>query len=493
MRNKILMFICFAFLSQVSIAQKIGSNVILSKKANKIIKKYSSFIKQNDGFSIWEININKWSQEHFQITDQFGKQHTFKADKIKKNGEHISWFGKNLKNNKFSHFSMNPTTGAVYGSLRLTDGAYRIIAIDKAKVLLIKEQLFNNYQCITQKPSIDIPSQKLNISNRRSAPTMDCNLRLIIAMTTSVAGDSFDAKTWIRNQLDLANLSYANSWIDFELEIAHVYETTYTESMTREDICWIDGIPHPSTTTDLCRFHHTGDGYMEEVHGLRDKYKADACILVVSNLPNAGGQSFLPPIINQGEAFAVLSLTQGSDYVLGHEVGHIQGCHHEYAQDPTATNNHGYVHVGTTVDNSFRTVMAYGIPCENEFGENCDRIPYFSHPLIRYNGVPVGETDPAGIDGARNAENIMNQKALILGFRNYPYNYAMPNDLVDDVEFVYTAAENEWTNALNYQIKDESTVYIYSQNKVKLKPGFHAKTGTKTQAKIEQNCSPPDY
>lgn len=493
MKNKIILLVGLLLSIQYSFAQNQLTVSELPKDAKQILDKYASLDINPEDKTIWEINFEQWSQKNFTITDHLGKVISFQARDLKEDEKFIFWYGQNSTTNSHTHFTINKKSKSMYGSISLSDGMYQINALQAEKILLIKERVFNNITCATKAPDLKgIPYEE---HSRRSMPmpTLDCNLRIIIAFTTSAGSSAFDVEGWIRSQINLANLSYANSNIDFEIEIAHVYQTNYTETMTSETFCWIDGIPHPGTTTDLCRFHHVGDGHMDEVHPLRDKYKADACILIVDDLPNAGGQSFLPPIINQGEAFAVAALIGGSSYVVAHEIGHIQGCHHEYAQDPTATNNHGYVHVGADVASSFRTVMAYGVPCENEFGENCDRIPYFSHPYIYYNGVPIGETDPAGIDGARNAENIMNQKALILGFRNYPTNYVMDPDIVQNREFAFSVAKNQWTHLGLYETNANSRAFIYSENRISIKPGFHAKRGSQTQLKIETNCIPPEY
>src|SRR5207247_5115473 len=49
-----------------------------------------------------------------------------------------------------------------------------------------------------------------------------------------------------------------------KLRLVHAYQTDYVEEGTHFDHVW--------------RFADKGDGYMDEVHGLRDRYRADVAI-----------------------------------------------------------------------------------------------------------------------------------------------------------------------------------------------------------------------
>jgi hypothetical protein len=320
---------------------------------------------------------------------------------------------------------------------------------------------------------------------------MDCNLRGIFAYTPAVRSAVFDIRGLIQAAIDYTNLAYDNSLIDFHLEAAFVYETDYVETGNDVAICWLDGLPYPDQSEDLCRFHHVGDGWMDEVHDYRDQYKADVCILFVDSLvPGKGGESFLPPVINAGEAFAIV-LFNNTIETTAHEIGHIQGCHHDYNADPTWTNNHGYVHIGSTVDESFKTVMAYNNQCNNNFGQGCRTIPYFSHPEIFFEGVPIGETDPLGIDGAMNAINIMNQKALVNGFRDYPAIHSLPSTTIPSETFAYSIASTEIGNLNTYVIEDSSDVYFKSEDYITLRPGFQSQVGAFFEGRIGSECDPP--
>jgi hypothetical protein len=193
-------------------------------------------------------------------------------------------------------------------------------------------------------------------------------------------------------------------------------------------------------------------------------------------------------VINAGEAFAVVVI-DNSNRTMAHEIGHIQGCHHEYAIDQTATDNHGFVHVGNTLDSSFATVMAYGNACVAPFGERCPTIQYFSHTDLTYLGVPIGAPGPLG---AINAINIMNVSPLVNGFRDYPVDLAMPFGEITLYEFAYSIAQSTWTNANSYTLEQGAKVHVRSENRIDLKPGFVGKEGSFFDGRIGNTCDPPD-
>ena len=82
------------------------------------------------------------------------------------------------------------------------------------------------------------------------------------------------------------------------------------------------------------RFADKGDGYMEEVHALRDKYKADVAVLFVHDPMGCGLATRVAA--EADEAFAVVHHECATSmYSLAHEIGHIIGARHDYALDST--------------------------------------------------------------------------------------------------------------------------------------------------------------
>jgi hypothetical protein len=138
------------------------------------------------------------------------------------------------------------------------------------------------------------------------------------------------------------------------------------------------------------RFADRGDGYMEEVHGLRDKYRADVAILIVDDPKGCGLATRVRA--DAAEAFAVVHHTcAAANYTLAHEIGHLIGASHELS----------YVN-GT----KWRDIMGSKESCGG-----CPRVPVWSSPTVLIKGEPAGT---AILD---NARVIAEQAARVAAFR----------------------------------------------------------------------------
>jgi hypothetical protein len=151
------------------------------------------------------------------------------------------------------------------------------------------------------------------------------------------------------------------------------------------------------------RFADKGDGYMEEVHGLRDRHKADVAILIVDDPKGCGLATRV--YADADEAFAVVHHDCAAlTYSLAHEIGHIIGARHEPNIDKSTTPfpyGHGYVN-GT----KWRDIMSYRESCGG-----CARVPVWSSPKVLIRG------EPAGTPEQDNARVIAEQAARVAAFR----------------------------------------------------------------------------
>ena len=203
----------------------------------------------------------------------------------------------------------------------------------------------------------------------------------------SAAGGTTAMETLINLAVAETNQSYANSGITQRLNLVHTAEVSYSES----DFDW---------SITLSRLRGTSDGYMDNVHTLRDTYCADEVVLIV----NSGGYcglAYMMTYVSHGFntwAFAVVARGCATGYYsFGHELGHNMGARHDWYVDD-GTVPYGYAHGYVNATYRWRTIMAYNTEC-SDGGSYCQRLQYWSNPDVNYGdapmGVPEGQYHPA--------------------------------------------------------------------------------------------------
>ncbi len=264
------------------------------------------------------------------------------------------------------------STAGVYEVSSMGDGIYKIIQIDHSQLV----------DC----PDADMPDEGLPIQaedlgvNADSGSTIDV---MVVYTPAALAGEGSEAAMKARVALAVSetNTSYSKAGITTRLRLVHTEMVSYTET--------------GNMSTDLNRMINTSDGYMDNVHSLRNIYGADMVSLVVEN---GGGYCGLASSIkaNATNAFQVTKRygCMTGYYSFGHEFGHLQGARHDtYVDSSTSpyTYGHGYVHKGSTFLTRWRTVMAYNNKCSDS-GYNCTRLSYWSNPTKTYLGAAIGNT-----------------------------------------------------------------------------------------------------
>ena len=161
-----------------------------------------------------------------------------------------------------------------------------------------------------------------------------------------------------------------------KLRLVHAYRTDYVEEGAHFDHVW--------------RFADKDDGYMEEIHSLRDKHRADVAILVVDDPKGCGLATRVRA--DADEAFAVVHYAcAAANYTLAHEIGHLIGASHELS----------YVN-GT----KWRDIMGSKESCGG-----CPRVPVWSNPTVLIKGEAAGTAE------LNNARVIAEQAARVASFR----------------------------------------------------------------------------
>jgi hypothetical protein len=222
-------------------------------------------------------------------------------------------------------------------------------------------------------------------------PREPVTIDLLVAYTPRAASHYTDIKRdLIEVAVEEANQSFRNSGIDnVRLRLVHTYRTNYVEEGSHFE--------------HVFRFADKGDGYMEDVHALRDQYKADISALIVDDAHGCGLSAAVAPPADR--AFTVVHHECAAlSYSLAHEIGHLIGARHDVglddSQQPFAFG-HGFVS-----GKDWRTMMSYEESCDG-----CPRLPIWSSPLLKVRGVAAGDAT------ADNARAISEGAARVAAFR----------------------------------------------------------------------------
>lgn len=242
--------------------------------------------------------------------------------------------------------------------------------------------------------------------------------RVLIAYTTAAANAVGNTLTMSQNVITDANSSYINSSITPRLQLAYVTTVAYTES--------------GSFQTDLDRLVNGNDGFMDQIHGLRNGSGSDFVILIIDDTSSCGLADAI--YANENEAFAVVAEScMLGNHSFAHEIGHLQGGRH----DPFVDNNtspfaygHGFTHPDLNPPDSWRTIMAYNNACTTQ-GFTCTRIQFWSNPNVIYRG------DAMGTAQTEDNHRVLNETEYDMAdFRVLPnsLSYASYNQTGEDVE-----------------------------------------------------------
>jgi len=217
---------------------------------------------------------------------------------------------------------------------------------------------------------------------------------VLVAYTNDTANHVGSIAGTIHLAVDEANQAYQNSNALVEMQLVHSVEVDYASSTLREDVERLEG---------------TDDGYMDDIHSLRNQYGADIVVLLVDNNQYCGLASAI--LANEDSAFAAVYWNCATgDYSFAHEIGHLQGCRHNPEADPS-TNPFPFGHGYLLPNIGVRSIMAYD-DIRNCINGTCTREQLFSNPNVTHAGVPFGDAECC--DNARVLEITA---TYIAGFR----------------------------------------------------------------------------
>jgi hypothetical protein len=253
-------------------------------------------------------------------------------------------------------------TRALKGELNTSPSEKR--RIDNEPLRNLEDAAPNNGQRVNLAFNIPIPSAS-------QKPTNQIVIDVLVPYTAKAAEHYVNIKhELIELAIEEANQSFLNSGVtNVRLRLVHSYQTSYIET----------GATH---FDHVFRLADKGDGYMDEVHAIRDAYHADVVVLIVDDPNGCGLSAGVAP--KPDRAFAVVHHEcAATSYSLAHEIGHILGARHDVGLDNASIPyafGHGFIY-----GKKWRTVMSYAESCDG-----CPRLPIWSNPDVKVGGVAAG-------------------------------------------------------------------------------------------------------
>jgi len=424
MRKSLFLYTLFIFaaLGSVSIAPMAFGEELASALLTPIEPSSASSISngQQDSTVVRsryvQINFDILKGEHFKGADDIVlhlfPDVTLSATKLRiewRSAKAYTWFG-HLKGYDHSQAILVVGDGVMAGNITANGKIYQIRFVSDG-IHAVRE--INQAAFPEELPPIpgNTNPDELNVLPQ-SSPQPDAGdfIDVMVVYTPAAkigAGGTTPIQSLIQLAVDETNQSYINSGINQRLRLVHNEEVSYTES---GNLCG-------ASTGDLERLAGTMDGYMDNVHALRDSYGADLVSLVTeTGNPNACGCGYLMTTVSTAFAANAFMVTRRDCatgyYSFGHELGHNMGARHDWYVDPEITPypySHGYVYT----PGRWRTIMAYNNECSPL---NCTRVQYWSNPDVLYGGVPMGVPE-GSFHPADNRKTLNNTASTVANFR----------------------------------------------------------------------------
>ncbi len=217
----------------------------------------------------------------------------------------------------------------------------------------------------------------------------------------------------IDSYVTFTNTAYRFSGVLHRFRLVHAAEVQYVES--------------GNSIIDLERLRAVNDGFMDEVHPLRDTWGADLVSLI--NTSGSAGVAFQMQTLSPAfasSAFSAIGADTGPlppGLVFAHETGHNLGCTHNN-EPGGGTGLFCYSFGFRTPDQQWRTIMSSS---PGTF------VNLFSSPLLEIDGQPLGIAGDGCPPGAADNVRSLNEAApTVAAFRPTMVPPTCPWDLDGD-------------------------------------------------------------
>ncbi len=291
-------------------------------------------------------------------------------------------------------------------------------------------------------PAHDAPGSRSGVAPVPGAAEDGSRIDVMVVYTPAAreeAGGDRAIRALINLWIADTNDAYLNSGVHQQMHLVWTAEVEYS------------GKPG-DVRSPVDRLIHPSDGYLDEVHVLRDRYKADLVHLVLDNgftQPDSICTGEAKPVRDPSSRDAAertpfSSTTTGCDSVVfAHETGHSMGLRHDrYAEIHGCCGNlnmaypysHGYVNqrgfeAGAPASSRWYTIMTSNSQQCRDAGYSCERLLRFSNPDLTYNGDPMGvpgDEPSLSVDGPADARRSLNEARVFVA--NYRVADTTPSD-----------------------------------------------------------------
>jgi len=271
--------------------------------------------------------------------------------------------------------------GLLYGTIYDGKHAYQIEPLSEKHVVLLRRDYSSFGICpVEKKPDTvkkhknrDEPDPVAYSAGGQSGATPIVDVMVLFSDQAS----SSNMQGLSSFSVFQTNNTFSNSNVNAELNLIHYQHINYSESGYMD--------------VDLNRMLDGSDGYMDDVHLLRNQYGADAVVLMVDEgYDSNSGQKLCGRVqgieVNSNLAFAVVDTECAvGNITFAHEIGHLVGGRHDTDSN---TSPRPYAHGFTNTSDGWRTVMAVYDPFNT-----IQRLQYWSNPDVTFEGVAMGTVD----------------------------------------------------------------------------------------------------
>ena len=163
------------------------------------------------------------------------------------------------------------------------------------------------------------PTAGVSADLRQAAADDAATIDVLVVYTPKSRADAGGA-AGIETLIDLyiaeTNQAYANSGVHQRIRLVHTEGVNYTSDI--------------SSGVDLVRIADPNDGYMDDVHALRDTYGADL-VHLISHAPVGSGIAYKMAEVSHDFESSAFSVTHSSagPLAFAHELGHNMGLNHD--------------------------------------------------------------------------------------------------------------------------------------------------------------------